>query len=68
MTENGREYPKVIRLSDSGDRRSVAQMTPGERMDAAWQVTLDARAFMGRSDEADRPTQRDMVSVFRRQR
>lgn len=69
VAENERDtYPRVIRLPGRDEHRNVAEMTPGERIDAAWQLTLDAWAFMGRSDEAEAPLRRNVTRVVRRER
>lgn len=45
--------PRIPQLSGTDARRGVAEMTHGEHMCAAWHLTRDAWAFMGRSDEAE---------------
>ena len=46
------------------DRRDVADLTPGERMEMVWQLTKDAWAFKG-EPYRESPFQRDVVRIHR---
>lgn len=68
MAEHDRGRMRVVGLSQADDHRDVANLTPGERMGLMWQLTLDAWAFKGDSEDAESGLQRHVVRVHRRGR
>jgi len=61
------KYPvQVRRLHDPEDDRYVMSLTPGQRMEMVWQLTLQAWAFKEGLDVEPR-LRRDVVRVVRRE-
>jgi hypothetical protein len=44
---------RVLRKSEDGDRRDVADLEPSERLAMMWQLALDAWAFKGEPEHAE---------------
>lgn len=60
-------YPvKLRRLHDPEDDSYVLSLTPGQRMEMVWQLTLQAWAFKEGLDVEPR-LRRDVVRVVRRE-
>ncbi len=59
------DYPtRKIRLGEPDDD-TIGNMTPAERMNMVWQLTLQAWAFKGGLEEDEPRLRRDVVRVIR---
>jgi hypothetical protein len=69
MTDRSGYPVRRKRLSDPDDDPTVERMSPGERMEMVWTLTLQAWAFMEGIDPDDEPRlRRDVGRVVRGRR
>lgn len=69
MTDRSHYPTRKKRLTDPDDDAYIRGLTPGERMEMVWPLTLQAWAFKEGLDPAHEPRlRRDIVRVIRRGR
>lgn len=63
MAQDPDRQMRIVRGLDDADRRDVADLSPGERIEIAWEMSRNAFALMGNPVQAD--LHRDVVSIRR---